>query len=35
MITIGKRTQRDLDRLGKILPEAVVEAMDERRVLPS
>jgi hypothetical protein len=35
IITIGKMTQGDLDRLGKTLPEAVVDAMDERRVLPS
>ena len=35
LITIGKMTQADLDRLGKTLPESVVDAMDERRVLPS
>ena len=35
IITIGKMTQGDLDRLGKTLPEAVADAMDERRRLPS
>jgi hypothetical protein len=35
IITIGKMTQADLDRLGKTLPEAVVDALEERRVLPS
>jgi hypothetical protein len=31
IITIGKMTQTELDRLGKTLPEAVADAMDERR----
>jgi hypothetical protein len=35
LITIGKMTQADLDRLGKTLPDVVVDAMEERRVLPS
>jgi hypothetical protein len=35
IITIGKMTQADLDRLGKSLPDAVVGAMNERRRLPS
>ena len=35
LITIGKMTQADLDRLGKTLPDAVVDAMEERRALPS
>ena len=35
LITIGKMTQADLDRLGKALPEAVVDAIIERRALPS
>ena len=35
LITIGKMTQADVDRLGKSLPEAVVDAMEERRGLPS
>ena len=35
LITIGKMTQADLDRLGKALPEAVVDAIEERRALPS
>ena len=35
LITIGKMTQADLDRLGKVLPEAVVDAIEERRALPS
>jgi hypothetical protein len=35
IITLGKMTQTDLNRLGKTLPEAVAEAMDERRVPPS
>ena len=35
LITIGKMTQADLDRLGKTLPDAVVDAMDERRAPPS
>ena len=35
LITIGKMTQADLDRLGKTLPETVVDALEERRVLPS
>ena len=34
LITIGKMTQADLDRLGKALPASVVDAMEERRVLP-
>jgi hypothetical protein len=28
-------TQADLDRIGKALPEAVVDAIEERRALPS
>jgi hypothetical protein len=32
IITIGKTTQADLNRLGRTLPEAVVEAIEERRV---
>lgn len=35
IITIGRMTQSDLDRLGKGLPEAVVDALEERRVQPS
>jgi hypothetical protein len=35
IITIGKTTQAELDRLGKTLPDAVVDAMSERRGLPS
>jgi hypothetical protein len=35
LIMIGRMTQADLDRLSKTLPDAVVDAMDERRVLPS
>jgi hypothetical protein len=35
IITIGKMTQAELDRLGKTLPEAVADAMDERRSPPS
>ena len=35
LITIGKMTQADLDRLGKAVPEAVVDAIEERRALPS
>jgi hypothetical protein len=35
LITIGKMTQADLQRLGKTLPEAIVDAMEERRVQPS
>ncbi len=35
LITIGKMTQADLDRIGKALPEAVVDAIEERRALPS
>ena len=34
LITIGKMTQADLDRLGKTLPETVVDALEERRVSP-
>ena len=34
LITIGKMTQADLDRMGKALPEAVVDAIEERRALP-
>jgi hypothetical protein len=34
IITIGKMTRAELDRLGKTLPDAVAEAMDERRGLP-
>jgi hypothetical protein len=35
LITIGKMTQADLDRIGRALPEAVVDAIEERRALPS
>ena len=35
LISIGKMTQGDLDRLGKALPESVVDAIEERRALPS
>ena len=35
IITIGKMTQSDLDRLAKTLPDAVVIAMGERRGLAS
>ena len=35
LITIGKMTQADLDRFGKALPEAVVDAIEERRAVPS
>ena len=35
LITIGKMTQADVDRLGKSLPGAVVDAMEERRGPPS
>jgi hypothetical protein len=35
LITIGKMTQADLDRIGKALPEAVVDAIEGRRALPS
>ena len=35
LITIGRMTQADLDRLGKTLPDAIVDAIEERRVLPS
>ena len=35
LMTIGKMTQADVDRLGKGLPKAVVDAMEERRGLPS
>lgn len=35
LITIGKMTQADLDRLGKTLPESVVDALEERHALPS
>ena len=35
LTTIGKMTQADLDRLGKALPDAVVDAIEERRALPS
>ena len=31
IITIGKMTQRDLNRLGTTLPKAVMDAMDERQ----
>jgi hypothetical protein len=35
IITIGKMAQVDLDRLGKTLPEAVADAIEERRARPS
>ena len=35
LITIGKMAQADLDRIGRALPEAVVDAIEERRALPS
>jgi hypothetical protein len=35
LITIGKMTQADLDRIGRALPEAVVDVIEERRALPS
>ena len=35
IITIGKMTQADLNRLGKTLPEVVVDAIEERRAPPS
>jgi hypothetical protein len=35
IITLGAMTQADLDRLGKTLPEAVAEAIEERRARPS
>jgi hypothetical protein len=35
LITISKMTQADLDRIGRALPEAVVDAIEERRGLPS
>jgi hypothetical protein len=35
LITIGKMTQADLDQIGRGLPEAVADAIEERRALPS
>ena len=35
IITIGKMTQADLNQLGKTLPGAVVDAIEERRAPPS
>jgi hypothetical protein len=35
IITLGAMTQADLDLLGKTLPEAVAEAIEERRARPS